>query len=55
MADVKKFGNLPVPLEIRNAQTKLMKDLHYGEGYEKYTKEELLPKDLKGKKYLADA
>ena len=52
MADVKKFGNLPIPLEIRNAPTKLMKDLHYGEGYEKYTKEELLPKELKGKKYL---
>ncbi len=52
MADVKKFGNLPIPLEIRNAPTKLMKDLHYGEGYERYTKEELLPKELKGKKYL---
>ena len=53
MADVKKFGNLPIPLEIRNAPTKLMKDLHYGEGYEKYTKEELLPKELKGKKYFS--
>ncbi len=54
MTDVKKFGNLPIPLEIRNAPTKLMKDLHYGEGYEKYTKEELLPKELKGKKYLTN-
>ncbi len=54
MADVKKFGNLPIPLEIRNAPTKLMKDLHYGEGYERYTKEELLPKELKGKKYLSN-
>ncbi len=52
MADVKKFGNLPIPLVIRNAPTKLMKDLHYGEGYEQYTKEELLPNELKGKKYL---
>ena len=32
--DVKKFGNLPIPLKIRNAPTKLMKDLKYGKGYE---------------------
>lgn len=30
---VKKTGNLPVPLSIRNAPTKLMKDLGYGEDY----------------------
>jgi hypothetical protein len=29
-----------------------MKDLHYGEGYEKYTNEDLLPDKLKGKKYF---
>jgi len=52
MKDVKEFGNLPVPLKIRNAPTKLMKDLGYGEGYEKYTKDDLLPEKLKGKKYL---
>lgn len=52
MADVKQHGNLSIPLEIRNAPTKLMKDLHYGEGYEKNTKEDLLPEELKGKKYL---
>lgn len=34
--DVKQFGNLPVPLKIRNASTKLMKELGYGKGYEKY-------------------
>jgi putative ATPase len=51
-SDVRKHGNLPVPLEIRNAPTKLTKDLNYGEGYEMYTKEALLPKKLKGKKYL---
>jgi len=50
--DVKRFGNLPVPLKIRNAPTKLMKDLKYGEGYEQYTKEDLLPEKLKGRKYL---
>lgn len=50
--DAKKYGNLPVPLKVRNAPTKLMKDLGYGEGYEHYTIEDLLPKKLKGKKYL---
>jgi putative ATPase len=52
MQDVKKFGNLPIPLAIRNAPTKLMKDLNYGKDYEKYTKESLLPEKLKNKKYL---
>lgn len=51
LEDVKKFGNLPIPLKIRNAPTKLMKELGYGEGYEKYTKESLLPDKIKGKKY----
>lgn len=51
MDDVKKHGNLPVPLKIRNAPTKLMKELDYGKGYEKYTKEDLLPEKLKGKIY----
>src|SRR5207249_2915133 len=41
--DVKEFGNQPVPMNIRNAPTKLMKDLGYHEGYEMYTKEDLLP------------
>jgi putative ATPase len=52
MSDVKKFGNLPIPLKIRNPVTKLMKELDYGKGYEKYTKEDLLPDKLKKKKYL---
>jgi len=52
MEDVKKHGNLPIPLLLRNAPTKLMKKLDYGKGYEKYTKEDLLPDKLKGKKYL---
>ena len=50
--DVKKHGNLEVPLMIRNAPTKLMKELGYGEGYEKYSKEDYLPEKLKGKKYF---
>lgn len=56
--DVRELGNLPVPLHIRNAPTKLMKDLNYGKGY-KYSPDygyketqEYLPDKLKGKKYL---
>ena len=52
MEDVKKHGNLPVPLNLRNASTKLMKELNYGKEYEKYSKESYLPDKLKGKKYL---
>ena len=63
MQDVKQYGNLPIPLKLRNAPTKLMKDLNYGKGYdprvvarkpnhEKYSKEDYLPDQLKGKKYL---
>ena len=59
LADVKATGNLPIPLRIRNAPTKLMKDLGYGKGYEKYPAktgndddQSLLPEKLKGKKYL---
>jgi putative ATPase len=52
MQDARKYGNLPVPLQIRNAPTKLMKNLGYGKGYERYTKDDLLPERLKGRKYL---
>lgn len=52
LEDARKYGNLPVPMNLRNAPTKLMKDLGYGAGYERYTSEDLLPKKLKGKKYL---
>ncbi|HCT90247.1 MAG TPA: AAA family ATPase [Lachnospiraceae bacterium] len=48
----------PVPLQIRNAPTGLMKELHYGEGYqyahdteEKLTKMECLPDALRGRRY----
>ncbi len=50
--DAKKHGNLPVPINLRNAPTKLMKDLNYGAGYELYSKESFLPEKLKNKKYL---
>jgi len=49
--DVTQYGNLPIPLSLRNAPTKLMKKLGYGSGYEAYTNADLLPDKLKGKKY----
>jgi putative ATPase len=52
--DVKKFGNLPVPLKIRNPVTKLMEDLDYGKDYELYSEESLLPEKLKDKKYYEE-
>ena len=53
-ADVKKHGNLKIPLHLRNAPTKLMKDMNYGKGYEKYPDEDknLLPDELKGREYI---
>ncbi len=56
--DVEKYGNLPVPLTIRNAPTKLMKDLDYGKGYKYTPKEEskdqqYMPDELKNVKYIA--
>lgn len=55
LEDARKMGNLPVPTILRNAHTKLMKDLDYGAGYELYTEENLLPEKLKNKKYLKPA
>lgn len=49
--DVKKHGNLPIPLNLRNAPTALMRELGYGKGYEAYTDEDLLPEKLRGTRY----
>lgn len=51
--DVERFGNLPIPLHLRNPVTKLMKKVGYGAGYEKYPdkSKSLLPDKLKGRKY----
>ncbi len=53
---VKRTGDLPVPLNIRNAPTGLMKDLGYGKDYKyahsydgNFTKEEFLPDEIRGK------
>lgn len=52
LEDANRHGPLPIPLQLRNAPTKLMKDLGYGMGYEAYTDEDLLPDALKGRRYL---
>ena len=52
MDDAKKFGNLPVPMKIRNAPTKLMKDLGYGKDEGNDPEGDLLPEKLRGRKYL---
>ncbi|MBW2645689.1 MAG: replication-associated recombination protein A [Deltaproteobacteria bacterium] len=51
---IKETGTLPVPLHIRNAPTKLMKDIGYGRGYhyahnfkDAYVSQDYLPEDLK--------
>lgn len=55
--DVEEYGNLPVPMHIRNAPTKLMEKLGYGKGY-KYTPvegsvgQEYFPKEIKNRKYI---
>lgn len=57
-AAIKKTGNLPVPLQIRNAPTKLMKELHYGQGYQyahdtkdKLTNMTTMPPELEGEHF----
>ncbi len=55
---VEKTGNLPVPLHLRNAPTKLMKDLGYHEGYKyahdysgNYVAQQYLPDDIAGARF----
>ncbi len=54
IAAVRRTGNLPVPLNLRNAPTKLMKELNYGKGYQyphdypgHFVETEYLPEELK--------
>ncbi|CAJ1175000.1 recombination factor protein RarA [Companilactobacillus paralimentarius DSM 13238 = JCM 10415] len=56
--DVKKYGNLPVPLQVRNAPTKLMKNLGYGKDYQlahdyadKLTTMKTVPKEVENSTY----
>jgi putative ATPase len=58
MNAIRETGDLPVPLSIRNAPTKLMKDMDYGKGYQyahnfenNFVNMEFLPDKLKGTKF----
>lgn len=58
MSTVKKTGNLPVPLHLRNAPTQLMKDLNYGSDYHyahayenNFIMQEFLPDGINGQKF----
>ena len=51
-ADIAAYGNLPIPKKIRNAPTKLMKELEYGKGYERYDTESYMPDKLKKRTYF---
>lgn len=57
-AAVQQYGDLPVPMHIRNAPTKLMKDLDYGKDYkyahsfeDNFTEQEYLPEKIAGTKF----
>lgn len=52
MEDAKKLGNLPVPMKIRNAPTKLMKNLGYGKDEGNDPDGDLMPEKLRGRKYF---
>lgn len=58
MSDVRRLPNLPVPLHLRNAPTKLMKELNYGKEYQyahdhdnNFVEQQYLPDQLKSKRY----
>lgn len=58
LAKVRETGNLPVPLHLRNAPTKLMKDMGYGKGYKyahdyenNYVEQQFLPDALEGTQF----
>jgi len=58
MSAVKEHGDLPVPLHIRNAPTRLMKNLGYGKDYQyshsyqgNFSEQEYLPKEISGTKF----
>jgi putative ATPase len=52
LKDVKNYGNLKIPMMLRNQKTELNKEMGYGEGYEKYSDEDFLPDKLHGKEYF---
>lgn len=61
LEEVRRSGNLPVPLHLRNAPTKLMKDLGYGDGYKyphdyegHFVEQQYMPDELEGREFIPD-
>jgi putative ATPase len=59
LAKVRETGNLSIPLHLRNAPTKLMKDLSYGKGYQyahnfqnNFADQEFLPAEISGEQFF---
>lgn len=59
LSAVRRYGDLPVPLQIRNAPTTLMKNMGYGKNYEyshsyenNFSPQEYLPKEIAGTKFF---
>ena len=57
-AKVRETGNLPIPLSLRNAPTKLMKELNYGKDYKyshnydgNFAEQEFMPSEVSGEKF----
>jgi putative ATPase len=60
LAEVERSGDLQVPMSIRNAPTKLMKELGYGDEYKyahsyegNFAEQEFLPEDISGKTFYS--
>ncbi|MGC9354224.1 MAG: replication-associated recombination protein A, partial [Mariniphaga sp.] len=58
LAQVRQSGNLPVPLHIRNAPTKLMKEIGYGKDYKyahsfegNFAEQDFLPQEIKNQRF----
>jgi putative ATPase len=59
LAKVRETGNLSIPLHLRNAPTKLMKELNYGKGYkyahdfqDNFAQQEFLPSEIEGTSFF---
>jgi putative ATPase len=62
IAKVRETGNLSIPLHLRNAPTRLMKDLNYGKGYQyaheyecNFAHQEFLPSEISGEVFFEPA
>jgi putative ATPase len=55
LSDVKEYGNLPIPLKVKNAPTRLMKEMGYGKEYQKYDQDSYLPEKLRNRRYYTSS